>query len=112
MVALLLPLTMLFFRLDISQDPFGLMASLLTGVLAFSAVGTLTVVITANTRISDVLFPVVQLPLVVPVLIAGVNSTDAALQGIPGWTWLKLLLAVDTVFLSVGFLLYDFLLEE
>jgi heme exporter protein B len=112
MVALLLPMCMLFFRLDISPDPWSLLVSLAAGVLGFAAVGTLTVVITANTRISDVLFPVVQLPLVVPILIAGVNSTDAALQGISGWTWLKLLLAIDIVFLSVGFLLYDFLLEE
>ena len=112
MVLLLLPLMALFFHLSILPGLKWLMASLLLGIAAFVAVGTLVVVIAANTRMKDVLFPIVQLPLVVPVLIAGVNSTASALQGEAPVQWIQFLLAVNLVFFSAGFLLYEFLLEE
>ena len=109
---LLLPLISLFFQIELWPNLPALLASLYLGVSAFVALGTLVVVITANTRMKDVLFPVIQLPLVVPVLIAGVNSTALALEGESSWDWLQLLLVLNIVFLSLGFLLYDFLLEE
>ncbi len=112
MELLLLPLLVLFYHTDIGKNSGALLAALVLGTLAFTAVGTLVVVITANTRMKDVLFPVVQLPLVVPTLIAGVNATEAALQGKTADNWLQFLVAVNVVFLAAGFLLYDFLLEE
>ncbi len=113
MVLLLFPPLWLFFQIHTVSQPLWLVASLLLGILAFVAVGTLVVAIAANTRMSDVLFPMVQLPLVVPVLIAGVNSTATALnENESPWSWIQFLLVLNAVFLSVGFLLYEFLLEE
>ena len=109
---LLLPLLGLFFQIPLGKNPLGLAASLGLGLVAFVAVGTLVVAITANTRMKDVLFPIIQLPLVVPVLIAGVNSTSTALIGETPGQWLQFLTAMDVVFLCAGFLLYEFLLEE
>lgn len=109
---LLVPLLALFFQLDLSGKLTALMASLFLGISAFVAIGTLVVVITANTRMKDVLFPLVQLPLVVPVLIGGVNATTLALAADNPWDWIKFLLALNIVFLSLGFMLYAFLLEE
>ena len=109
---LLVPLVALFFNINIWNSLASLAASLLLGNLAFVALGTCVVVITANTRMNDVLFPVIQLPLVVPVLIAGVNSSAVALAGEDISEWLQFLGALNLVFLSAGFLLYDFLLEE
>lgn len=112
MVTLLLPLIWLFFQLDGDINFLYLALSLGLGISAFSAIGTLVVVIAANTRMKDVLFPVIQLPLVVPILIAGVNSTEVALQGEANFDGIKLLIALNLVFPSLGFLLYEFLLEE
>nr|WP_279382623.1 heme exporter protein CcmB [Acanthopleuribacter pedis] len=112
MELLLLPLLVLFYHTDISKNLGMLVTSLALGTIAFTAVGNLVVVITANTRMKDVLFPVVQLPLMVPTLIAAVNATELALQGKTPSNWLQVLVAVNVVFLSAGFLLYDFLLEE
>jgi len=112
MAALLLPLIWIFFQLGSEVAWLSLIASLGLGISGYSAVGTLAVVITANTRMKDVLFPVIQLPLVVPLLIAGVNSTQAALSNEPAWEGIQLLLAMNLVFPSLGFLLYEFLLEE
>jgi len=112
MLALLLPILAVFFHVDLLPNLGKLLASLLLGVTGFTAIGTLVVVVTANTRIKDVLFPIVQLPLVVPILIAGVNSTQAALNGEFAWSWLQFLLVINVVFLSLGFMIYEFLLEE
>lgn len=112
MATLLMPLIHIFFRLDADVHWDALTASLGLGLLAFSAIGTLVVVIAANTRMKDVLFPVIQLPLVVPVIIAGVHSTQAALQGDSAAEGIQMLVAMNLVFPSLGFLLYEFLLEE
>ena len=112
MTVLLVPLLAVFFGLDLGQSVLPLVASLMLGVTAFTAVGTLVVAITANTRMREVLFPVVQLPLVVPVVIGGVNSTEMALRAQEAGGWLSFLVALDVAFLSLGFLLYEFLLEE
>lgn len=111
-VLLMIPLLALFFHLDVLVGLPWLITVLGLGMLAFCAIGTLVVVITANTRMSDVLFPFIQLPLVVPVLIAGVNSTATALTGESPMEWVKFLLALNLVFVPAGFLLYEFLLEE
>ena len=112
MVTLLLPLMVLFFQVSILPGLGWLLAGLFLGMAAFVAVGTLVVVIAANTRMKDVLFPIVQLPLVVPILIAGVNATASALKGEAPVQWIQFLVAVNVVFFSAGFLLYEFLLEE
>ncbi len=112
MVLLLLPLIALFFQVPILPHLGLLLLILFLGIAAFVAVGTLVVVIAANTRMKDVLFPILQLPLIVPALIAGVNGTADVLQGETPAQWLKFLIALNVVFFSAGFLLYEFLLEE
>ncbi len=112
MTSLLLPLLALFFNINLWPQLGWLLSSLFLGMAAFVAIGTLVVVITANTRMKDILFPIIQLPLVVPVLIAGVNSSADALSGKGSWQWIQFLTALNLVFISAGFLLYEFLLEE
>lgn len=108
----LLPLLALFFSVNLWPGLGYLSLSLGLGVLAFTAVGTVIVAVTGATRMKDALFPIIQLPLVVPVMIAGVNSTASALRGEPAWDWIQFFLALNVVFLAAGFLLYEFLLEE
>jgi heme exporter protein B len=54
------------------------------------------------------------LPLVTPVLIAGVRATDLAAAGRANEAaqWLGLLLAFDVVFLSIGVLVFGYLMED
>ncbi len=112
MVLLLLPLIALFFQIPILPHLGLLLLTLFLGIAAFVAVGTLVVVIAANTRMKDVLFPILQLPLIVPALIAGVNGTADVFKGETPGQWLQFLTALNVVFFSAGFLLYEFLLEE
>ena len=69
---------------------------------------------TAQLRAREVLLPVFLLPLVVPVLLAAVRLTEAALAGEP-WSgaaaWWQLLLGFDVVFVVAGMLTFEFVLE-
>ena len=81
---------------------------------ALAAVGTLFGAITAQVRAREVLLPVLLLPAVVPVLLASVSATQTALSGQPlaeAAQWLKLLAAADLVYLVVGVLTFEFVLE-
>jgi heme exporter protein B len=59
-------------------------------------------------------FPLLVLPLAVPVLIAGVKATAIATTGTGGDAaqWLGLLVAFDAVFVAAGMLVFGSLLED
>jgi heme exporter protein B len=84
------------------------------GTVGFAAVGTLFAAMTAQLRAREVLLPVFLLPLVVPVLLAAVRLTEAALAGEP-WSeaaaWWQLLVGFDIVFVVAGMLTFEFVLE-
>ena len=84
------------------------------GTLGFAAVGTLFSAVAVNTRIRETMMPVLFLPVAVPVVIAAVKFTGAALEGKvePSLPWLNLLLVFDVVFLAVSFLVFEFVVEE
>ena len=69
---------------------------------------------TAHVRARELLFPVLLLPVLVPVLLAIVKTTEALLGGESLGTvahWLKLLVAADVIYVVAGLLTFDVLLE-
>jgi heme exporter protein B len=110
----LLALFAVFFAIDFTPFLLGLAAVLALGTLGFAAVGTLFGAVTAQMRARELLFPVLLLPAVVPVLLASVSATQTVLAGEPlaeAAAWLKLLAAADLVYLVVGVLTFEFVLE-
>jgi heme exporter protein B len=98
-------------------DPWALLATVALGTLGIAGVGTLFAAIAAHTRARDVLLPVLLLPVQVPVVLATVKSTAAAIQvpgGEPsdGANWLGLLVAFDGLFLGLSLLLFDAAVEQ
>ncbi len=111
--AISLPLFGIFFNLPILQ-PMILPITLL-GTLGFTAVGTIFAAMAVNTRLRDVLLPIMLFPIVVPVVIAAVKSTGAVLNGRPLSEfshWLQLMLAFDALFVATSFMLFEHVLEE
>jgi heme exporter protein B len=110
----LLVLFAVFFSLDFRPVLPALAAVLALGTLGLAAVGTLFGAITAQVRAREVLLPVLLLPAVVPVLLASVSATQTVLAGQPigeAAQWLRLLAAADLVYLVVGVLTFEFVLE-
>ena len=110
----LLVLFAVFFAIDFMPFLPGLAAVLALGTLGLASVGTLFGAITAQMRARELLFPVLLLPAVVPVLLASVSATQTVLAGdrlADAAAWLKLLAAADLVYLVVGVLTFEFVLE-
>jgi heme exporter protein B len=110
-----LPVFIGLFNLTVNLP--ALLLSLLLGTIGLAGVGTLFAAIAAHSRAREVLLPVLLFPIQVPVILATVKATSAAIR-VPGTEtpdvgqWLGLLIAFDALFLSLSLVLFDFAIEE
>jgi heme exporter protein B len=110
----LLVLFGVFYDVDLWSVVGPLSVVLGLGTIGLAAVGTLFAAMTAQVRARELLFPVLLLPAQVPVLLAAVSATQAALIGQPLAEvshWLKLLVAADVVYVVIGLLTFEFILD-
>ena len=85
------------------------------GTTGYVAVGTTFGALAAHTPAREVMLPVLQFPVAVPVLIAGIEASSGALKGDPPSnyaSWIKLEAGFAVVFIVLSFLLFEYLLEE
>lgn len=111
-VAILVLVVLLF---DLALADLGpVVLAFALGVVGLAAVGSLFGVVAEYARTREAIFPLLVLPLVTPVLIAGVRATDLATSGRPGEaaSWLGLLAAFDVVFVSAGVLVFGYVMED
>jgi heme exporter protein B len=112
--ALLLGLVAVFFNVDLGAALPELALVIGLGTVGFAALGTLFGAMTAHTRARELLFPVLLLPVQVPLLLGTVRATEALLRGEPLGAvthWLQLLAAADVIYLVIGVLSFEFILE-
>lgn len=111
---LLFPLFILFFNLEVNANPGLLLLVFILGTLGLAALGTLFSAMMVQVRAREVMFPILMLPLAVPVLIAAVQATAGILQGSP-WaqygSWISLLTVFDLIFIVIAFWTFEFILE-
>ena len=94
-----------------------LVLALVLGTVGLAGVGTLFAAIAAHTRAREVMLPLLLFPIQVPVILATVKSTGAAIR-VPGLDppdvgqWLGLLIAFDALFLGLSVVLFDYAIEE
>mgnify|MGYP000672157338 FL=1 len=108
-----LPLFVVLFNVPLEWFP--LVGYILLGTVGFSAIGTLLSAIAASTRMREVMLPVLLFPVLVPLLVASVKITQGALQNLPFAEyqgWFNLLVAYDAIFLTVAYLVFEFVVEE
>ena len=109
------PAFVALFNVRVMWAPLGI--GLLLGTLGLAGVGTLFAAIAAHTRAREVLLPVLLFPIQVPVILATVKATGAAIS-VPGTQpsepgqWIGLLVAFDALFLSLSVLLFGYVIEE
>ena len=105
----------LFFNFSLLPRWGWMVAITLLGTLGFASVGTILAAVSMNTRMSDVMLPVLLLPIALPVVIGAVESTAAILTDPPGESlafWVKFLVVFNVIFITLPLLLFDFVLEE
>jgi heme exporter protein B len=111
----IVPIFIFFFNLPVTPALGGVFLSLALGLLGFAAIGTLFAAISVRTRAREVMLPLLLLPLAVPIFIAGVKVTGRMLLGKPladVAPWLNLMLGFDVIFLVVGWLVFEYAVEE
>ena len=112
---IIVPLFWLFLDLDIpEQIGLWLLIFFMTD-LGIAAIGSLVAGITLRARMSEVLLPILLFPLVSPLLIAAVKSTDAILMGLPfeEWKiWAAIIFSFVIAFSVTGVLIFEYVSEE
>jgi len=111
---ILYPLFMIFFNLDILAKLPSLLIISMLATVGLSALGTLFSVLTVQIRAREVMFPLLLLPLSVPVFIGAVESTQGALSGDPFSAyrhWIELLFIFDMVMTITSFWVFEFILD-
>jgi len=111
----LVPLFVFFFNLPLWQTATRLAPVVALGLLGFAAVGTLFAAVSLRTRAREVMLPLLMLPLAVPLLIAGIQASAQLMAGAAVADvahWLNLLAAFDAVFLVVGWMAFEYVVEE
>lgn len=112
-VALVLPVILVIFDVSLFQ-PLNLLG-LFLGIVGYVGVGTLFAALTASTRARESMLPILLLPVMIPVFVAGVGLTSNLLDGrslaaVQRWLWM--LAGYDVVFLAVAYLVFDMIWEE
>jgi heme exporter protein B len=105
----------IFFNLSLGLKLGWLLLITLLGTLGFASIGTILAAVSMNTRMNDVMLPLLLLPVALPLIIGAVEATAAAFTDPPGAAlgfWLKFLVAFDVIFITVPLLLFDYVLEE
>lgn len=113
--AIALPSLALFYNLPIGDIAAPLIAIAILAAIGLVAVGTLFSAMAVNTRLAELLLPMLALPFFVPIVIAAAQATSKLLSGRPVveiGAWLKLLLAFDIVFVAACTLAYPFTVED
>ncbi|MBI1354512.1 MAG: heme ABC transporter permease CcmB [Acidobacteria bacterium] len=85
------------------------------GATALTVIGTMFGAVTANSRLRELMLPVLVLPLALPALMACVKLTTLIFAGEPigdSFVWLKLLISFDVIFGLLGATLLEYVIES
>lgn len=93
----------------------GVLLVILLGSWGYTAAGTLLGGLALQSRMRDLLLPVLLFPVTIPVLLSAVKASAGFLAGLPLediQPWLNLLAACDVIFSAAGWMLFDHVVEE
>ena len=115
MAAVVFPMIVVLFNLTPGWHFILLAVVIALGSFGFAGIGTLFAMMSAQTRIREVLLPMLVFPVLIPLLIAAVNTTanilaQGALQEL--WPGLKFLAIFDVVFVGIALLVAEFVIES
>ncbi|MBM3884540.1 MAG: heme exporter protein CcmB [Gemmatimonadetes bacterium] len=113
--AVSLPALALFYNLPVGSAAVPLAAVLVLAAVGLVAIGTLFAGVAANTRLAELLLPVLALPFFVPVVMPAAQATARLLAGRPlaeTMDWLRVLIAFDLVFCWACMVVFPHTLDD
>ena len=87
----------------------------LLGTIGFCVLGTIMSALTLRARARELLLPLVLFPLMIPVILATIRCMESVLRNGEfgdAVSWLKLLVGFDVIFITVGVLIFDWVIES
>lgn len=112
-VVIIAPAVLVIFNVNVLHG--WILFGLLLGLIGYTAVGTLFAALTAGTRARESMLPIMLMPVMAPVFMAGIGLTANVLDGrafVDFRHWLLLLGIYDTVFLTIAYLVFDLIWED
>ncbi|MFI5324191.1 MAG: heme exporter protein CcmB [Thermodesulfobacteriota bacterium] len=111
----IVPMFVLFFNLGFLATLMPLIPVMFLGALGFVSVGTLFSAMAVNTRLREVLLPILLFPIIIPLIVSAVKLTGLVLEGktlSDGSSALQLLIAFDIIFIAACAVVFEFVIEE
>ena len=108
------PIFSVFYNVSVGEVIGRLLLVLFLGTFGLAVVGTVFSAMSAQARMRELLLPLLLLPVLAPVLIAGVEATSELLAAghSVGQVWLSMLAGFDLIFTTATWLLSGYLVEE
>ena len=113
--AITIPALALFYNMPFGGQGLAIAGIALLASIGLVAVGTLFSAMAVNTRLAELLLPMLSLPFFVPVVMPAAQATARLLAGRPiaeVASWIRILVAFDIVFVTACMLAFPFTLEE
>jgi heme exporter protein B len=110
-----LPAVVLFYNVPVANVWLPLVGIAALAAVGIVAVGTLFSAMAVNTRLAELLLPMLSLPFFIPVVMPAAQTTARLLAGRPAadaWPWLRILVAFDLVFVVACTLVFPYIVEE
>lgn len=113
--AILIPIFIAFFNKPFYRPQ--VLGVLVLGTIGYLAAGVLVTSMSTQTRLKEVLLPVLLLPLTLPSLLSAGTATAALIRPeLPAWSEIQfpiaLVIVYDICMITAGFLTYHYVVEE
>ena len=112
---LMVPMFILFFNYEFLSTLIPLIPVIFLGAVGFVSVGTLFSAMAINTKLREVLLPILLFPIIIPVIVSAVEISGQVLDGnslFAASSSLKLLVSFDIIFLTACAVTFEYVIEE
>lgn len=110
-----IPVFTIFYNINIFQHNLLSIPVLILGNYGFSILGTLFSIISVKSRTREVMLPILLLPLMIPIILAAIQSINIFIKGgaiSDANKWIRLIVAFDLIFTFVVYAIFDYIVEE
>lgn len=110
-----IPAVIVLYNVPLGRAAWIVLAIGLLAAIGLVAVGTLFSAMVVNTRLAELLLPMLALPFFVPIVTAAAQATARLVSGRPAveaMGWIRLLAAFDLVFVSACTVAYPYTIER